>query len=567
MKKEIASLVREKIREISNIEIDEKEIADNIEVPTNKDFGDFAIPCFFVSKRLSLNPNLVAIKLKEVLLNNEDLEKIEVVGSYLNLFVNKVNFAKKRLNEVLGSNTYSGGSRTSNPPQKIVIEFPSPNTNKPLHLGHLRNMAIGESLARILEDNGNKVFRVNLFNDRGIHICKSMLAYKKFGNNKEPDKKPDHFVGDFYVMFNNLAKESDSYDKEAQEMLLQWEDGNEEVKLLWQKMNKWAYEGFKQTFELFGIKHDKYYYESEIYNDGKKIVLDGLKSGIFSQRDDGAVIIDLTNDGFDKKVLLRPNGTAIYMTQDLYLAKLKDEDYNPDNSIYIVGNEQDYHFKVLFTILKKMGFQKKLTHLSYGMIELPEGKMKSREGTVIDADNFIESIKQLSKKQTIDRHADIDETELDNRSLIIALAAIKYTLLKSNIFRNVIFNPKESISFDGDTGPYLLYSYARAFSILKKNNTDYDNDDDIKEINKNEYELIKKISDFKDVLKSAAEELNPAIVAHYSYELSQTFNEFYHACPVLQSENESVRIKLIKAFLVTLKKSLYLLGIDVLEKM
>ena len=567
MKKEIASLVREKVREISNIEIDEKEIADNIEVPTNKDFGDFAIPCFFVSKRLSLKPDLVAIKLKEALLNNKNFEKIEVVGSYLNLFVNKVNFAKKRLNEVLGSNTYSGGSGTSNPPQKVVIEFPSPNTNKPLHLGHLRNMAIGESLARILEDNGNKVFRVNLFNDRGIHICKSMLAYKKFGDNKEPDKKPDHFVGDFYVMFNNLAKESDSYDKEAQEMLLQWEDGNEEVKLLWQKMNKWAYEGFKQTFELFGIKHDKYYYESEIYNDGKKIVLDGLKSGIFSQRDDGAVVIDLTNDGFDKKVLLRPNGTAIYMTQDLYLAKLKDEDYNPDNSIYIVGNEQDYHFKVLFTILKKMGFQKKLTHLSYGMIELPEGKMKSREGTVIDADNFIESIKQLSKKQTIDRHADIDEAELDNRSLIIALAAIKYTLLKSNIFRNVIFNPKESISFDGDTGPYLLYSYARAFSILKKNNTDYDNDDDIKEINKNEYELIKKISDFKDVLKSAAEELNPAIVAHYSYELSQTFNEFYHACPVLQSENESVRIKLIKAFLVTLKKSLYLLGIDVLEKM
>ena len=401
MKKEIASLIREKIKEISNIEIGEKEIVDIIEVPTNKDFGDFAIPCFFVAKKLSLNPSLVAIKLKDALLNNENFEKIEVVGYYLNLFVNKVNFTKKKLDEALESNTYDNVSIGSNPPQKIVIEFPSPNTNKPLHLGHLRNMAIGESLARILEHNGNKVFRVNLFNDRGIHICKSMLAYKKFGNNKDPDKKPDHFVGDFYVMFNNLAKESDSYDKEAQEMLLQWENNNKEVRLLWQKMNNWAYEGFKQTFELFGIKHDKYYYESEIYNNGKEIVLDGLKSGIFSKRDDDAVIIDLTNDGFDKKVLLRPNGTAIYMTQDLYLAKLKDKDYDPDNSIYIVGNEQDYHFKVLFIILKKMGFQKKLTHLSYGMIELPEGKMKSREGTVIDADDFIESIKNNYQKNKL----------------------------------------------------------------------------------------------------------------------------------------------------------------------
>lgn len=565
MKQEIASLIREKIKLIANVDIDENEIAEKIEIPPNKELGDFAFPCFLITKKTAIDPHSSAVQLKEALINDGEFEKIEVIGPYLNLFVNKVNFAKKKLAEIINPNT--SDSTTANVPKKIVIEFPSPNTNKPLHLGHLRNMAIGESVARILESVGNKVFRVNLYNDRGIHICKSMLAYKKLGNNKKPDKKSDHFVGDYYVMFNNLAKENDDYNREAQEMLIQWENGDKEVRSLWQKMNAWAYEGFKQTFELFGIKHDKYYYESEIFNHGKDFVLEGLRSKIFSKRDDGAVIMNLTNDGLDEKVLLRPDGTTVYMTQDLYLTKLKDQDYDPDNSIYIVGNEQDYHFKVLFIILKKMGFQKQLTHLSYGMIELPEGRMKSREGTVVDADDFIEVVKQLAKTEIANRYNDIPEIELESRSLKIALAAIKYTLLKINIFKNMIFDPSESISFDGDTGPYLLYSYARASSILGKIDVNSKNNEDIKEINSYEYELIKKISDFPDILKNAADELNPSIVAHYSHDLAQTFNEFYHACPVLKSDNAGIRIKLVEAFLITLKKSLFLLGIDVLEKM
>lgn len=563
MKQTIAALIREKIKIISNVDIDDKEIVDKIEVPPNKELGDFAFPCFLIAKKTAIDSHSTALNLKEALINNDQFEKIEVVGSYLNLFVNKLNFVKKELSAI----TNEKSSKPTTESKKIVIEFPSPNTNKPLHLGHLRNMAIGESVARILESNGDEVFRVNLYNDRGIHICKSMLAYKKFGNNKNPDKKSDHFVGDYYVMFNNLAKENDDYNREAQEMLVKWENGDEEIRLLWKKMNNWAYVGFNQTFKLFGIKHDKYYYESEIFNHGKDFVLEGLKSDVFSKRDDGAVIADLTNNGLDEKVLLRSDGTSVYITSDLYLAKLKDQDYNADNSIYTVGNEQDYHFKALFAILKKMGFQKKLTHLSYGMIELPEGRMKSREGTVVDADDLIETVKQLAKTEITNRYDNISEMELESRSLKIALAAIKYTLLKINIFKNMVFDPKEAINFDGNTGPYLLYSYARAASILGKNDIISKNNNDIKEINNYEYELIKKISDFQDTLSNAANELNPSLIAHYSHELAQTFNEFYHACPVLKSENTSIRIKLVEAFTITMKKSLSLLGIEVLEKM
>ena len=564
MKKEIASLIKEKLKSITDIDINEEELISKIETPPNKELGDFAFPCFFVAKRVSMDPHTLALKLKELLSAVGEFEDVKVVGSYLNLFVNKVNFTKKVLSEIdqnLSAISFNAGKR-------IVIEFPSPNTNKPLHLGHLRNMAIGESLARISESNGNKVFRVNLFNDRGIHICKSMLAYKEFGENKEPDKKPDHFVGDYYIKFNELAKENDDYNKKAQEMLLQWENGDEEVRSLWKKMNAWAYQGLKQTFELFGVKHDKYYYESEIFSHAKELVLEGLKSGLFKKRVDGAVVMDLTEDGLEEKVLLRPDGTTVYMTQDLYLMKLKDADYSPDNSIYIVGNEQDYHFKVMFLILKKMGWKQQLKHLSYGIVALPEGRMKSREGNVVNADDLIETVTRLADKESVDRNKNIDGDELEHRSRKIALAAIKYTLLKPNIFNDMVFDPKKSISFDGDTGPYLLYSYARASSILKKVETESKNQPkDIKKIDDSEHELVKKISNFHEIMKRAADELNPSIVAHYSYDLAQTFNEFYHACPVINSDNEDIRIKLVEAFRVVLRKSLYLLGIDVLEKM
>ena len=565
MKQEIALIIKEKLGQI-NVDIEAQEILSKIEVPANKKFGDFAFPCFLAAKKLSISPNAVAVQLKEKFESNEEFEKVEVVGPYLNFYLNKVNFTKRKLLDALNINRLSEHGT----PKNILIEFPSPNTNKPLHLGHLRNMAIGESVARILESVGNNVVRVNLYNDRGIHICKSMLAYKKFGENKEPDKKTDHFVGDYYVMFSKLAKENESYNQEAQEMLVQWEKGDAEVMSLWKKMNNWAYEGYEETFRLFGIKHDKCYYESEIFDKGKDIVLDALQKGVFSKRDDGAVIMDLTSQGLDQKVLLRPDGTTVYMTQDLCLAKLKEQNYSPDNSIYIVGNEQDYHFKVLFTILKKMGFEKQLTHLSYGMIELPEGKMKSREGTVVDADDFIEDVKQLAKTEIANRYGNMPEEELEHKGLVIALAAIKYTLLKVNIFRNMVFNPQESINFEGDTGSYLLYSYARAHNILGKVDESVGSAEvnaEIKAINEYEYELVKKVSEWAGVIINAADELNPSIVAHYSYELARVFNEFYHACPVLRGENVNVRIQLIKAFLAVMKKSLYVLGIDVLEKM
>ncbi|MDR2337274.1 MAG: arginine--tRNA ligase [Deltaproteobacteria bacterium] len=562
MKKYIASIIKEKLKHLV-VDISEEEILYKIEIPSNKKFGDFAFPCFIISKKISVNPNSAALQLEELLINNEEFEKIEVVGGYINFTINKVNFAKKKLADILNPNF----KKVINSQKKILIEFPSPNTNKPLHLGHLRNITIGESIARILESVGNEVVRVNLYNDRGIHICKSMLAYQKFGEDKEPDKKSDHFVGDYYVLFGKLAKEDDSYNQKAQEMLVQWENGNPEIISLWEKMNHWAFKGFEQTFAMLGIKYDKYYYESKIYKDGKNIVLDGLKSGIFSKRNDGAVIIDLTNEGLDKKVLLRPDGTTVYMTQDLYLAKLKDEDFNADNSIYIVGNEQDYHFNALFIILKKIGFQKQLMHLSYGMVELPEGRMKSREGTVVDADDFIEMVKQLAKAEIVKRYNNISEDELENKSLTITLAAIKYSLLKTGIFKNMIFNPKEALSFDGDTGSYLLYSYARAFSILGKINAELEKDGEVKEINEFEYELIKQLSNYQDVLKKSADELNPSIIAHYAYDLASAFNEFYHTCPVLKTEQAFVRISLVKAYVNIFKHILSLLGIDVLEKM
>ncbi len=562
MKEKIAKIIQEEIKKISQIEMEEALLLEKIEIPPQKELGDFALPCFFISQKISIAPNLIAEKIKESLSSKDFFKKIEVVGPYLNFFINKKIFAEEKIKEIEDKNFFSKNKFNS----KIVIEFPSPNTNKPLHLGHLRNMTIGESVSRILESNGAKVFRVNLYNDRGIHICKSMLAYQELGQNKEPNKKSDHFVGDYYVMYNKLVQENKEYENKAQEMLLKWENRDQETMLLWEKMNSWALKGFQETFDLLNIKYDKNYYESKIFEQGKQMVLDGLKKKIFQEREDGAVFIDLKEHNLDEKILLRPDKTSVYITQDLYLAKIKDEEFNADESIYIVGNEQEYHFKVLFTILKKLGFSKKLTHLSYGMIELPEGKMKSREGTVVDADNLIEELKNLAKIEIKNREENVNEKDLNQRSFKIAISAIKYTLLRIGVFKNMIFNPKESLSFDGDTGPYLLYSYVRANSIIEKAG-EIKEKIEISEVNEYEYDLIKKISDFPEIQKKAGEDLNPSIIAHYSYELSQKFNEFYHACHVLNSENPQFRIKLTQLFSKTLKKSLYLLGIDTIEKM
>jgi len=551
--------------------LDKQKIFDLIETPPNSEMGDFAFPCFSLAKEMKKNPVEIAKelskKINEKKLNN--FEKIIATGPYLNFFADKKKFSENILKEVLKTKE-KFGFNSENKIGKVMTEFPSPNTNKPLHLGHLRNMTIGESMSRILEFNGNQIFRVNSINDRGIHICKSMLAYLLFGKNKKPDKKSDHFVGDFYVMFAKAVKEKPELEKEAQDMLVKWEGGDKNILALWKKMNKWALDGQDETYKRFGIKFDKTYYESKVYTKGKDIVLDGLKKGIFKKKDDGAIVIDLKDEGLDEKVLLRSDGTSVYITYDLSLAKLKDDDFKLDGSIYVVGNEQEYYFKVLFLVLKKLGFKfaDHLKHLSYGMVELPEGKMKSREGTVVDADDLIDEVMKLSEEDLKERYKDLSKKEIENRALKIALAAIKYKLVRVDIFKNMVFDPKESVSFEGDTGPYLLYSYARANSILKKTKNKK-NDFQIDKVEKSEFELIKKINEFQNVVKESYEKYNPSLVAHYSYGLAQLFNEFYHACSVIDAEKncKEFRIALVEAFKITLKNSLNLLGIDVLEEM
>jgi len=570
MKEIIIQLLKEALRE-EKIKYSEEQIENLLEVPPKPELGDFAFPCFSLSKELKLAPDLIANELRSNIPidDEEGFESIETKGPYINFFLDR-----KAISQILMQKIHdkknSFGKNILGEKKKTLVEFPSPNTNKPLHLGHLRNMAIGESVSRILEFSSEDVIRANLNNDRGVHICKSMLAYKKWGKNKKPSKKlkSDHLVGDFYVLFAKKAKENPKLEKEAQDMLLLWEQGDKETVKLWAKMNLWALEGFKETFKRFGIIHNKEYFESQLYTKGKEIIEEGIKKKTFIKEEDGAVSIDLTKEGLGKKYLLRGDGTSIYITQDLYLAKLKFDEFNINKSIYVVGNEQDYHFQVLFNILDKLKVLKKenLFHLSYGMVNLPEGKMKSREGTVVDADDLINKVQDLVKKELIKRDK-LTKAKLEKKSLVIALAAIKYLLLKVDIKKEMIFNPKESISFEGDTGPYLLYSYARAKSILKKvkNSYSYETKEELEE---KEEELIVKLSQFEKIVESTYTSMNPSLIARYSYELSQIFNEFYHSCPVIGSkEKEQFRISLVESFSQVLRNGLYLLGIDVLEEM
>ncbi|MCW8966469.1 MAG: arginine--tRNA ligase [Candidatus Pacearchaeota archaeon] len=539
--------------------LSKEEIENLIEVPPNPKMGDYAFPCFVLAKSLKKSPISISEELSKKI-KSKEFEKIEAKGGYLNFFVDKKKLVENILKEVTGK--YFGKRKKKK--EKIVIEFPSPNTNKPLHLGHLRNMALGESISRISEFIGDKVSRVNLNNDRGIHICKSMLAYEEFGEQKEPDKKSDHFVGDFYVKFNELVKKDKSYDDKAQELLQKWESGDKETVKLWKKMNKWALDGFRKTYDLFGIKHDKEFFESKIYKKGKEIILNGLKSGVFEKKEDGSVFVNLENEKLGEKILLRKDGTSVYITQDIYLAELKKKEFDFDRSFYVVGNEQEYHFNVLFSILEKIGMNKEgLVHVSYGMVELPSGKMKSREGTVVDADNLIYEVRDIAKNELEKRG--VDEKELEERSLKIALAAIKYFLLKVDAKKNMLFNPKESMNFEGNTGPYVLYSYVRANSILKKVKSE--KKVKIDNLDSHEIKLAKKLIEFKGVVFKAYENLNPSYLANYSFELAQCFNEFYHACPVVNSEHEALRLKLVRNFKGILSESLNLLGIETLDEM
>lgn len=544
-----------------DVKLSEKQIENLIEIPPNPNLGDYSFPCFVLSKKYKKSPDQIADNIRKKIKLPKEIEQIQSLGPYLNFFLNKKILAEKVIKEILKKKENYGKSIQKK--QKVMVEFPSPNTNKPLHLGHLRNMSIGESISRLFEFNNAKVIRANLNNDRGIHISKSMLAYQKFGKNKQPDKKSDHFVGDFYVMFNKKANKE--LEVQAQELLKQWEKGDKKTIELWKEMNKWALEGFKETYKKFSIKLDKNYYESEMYKKGKQVILSGLKKGIFKKRPDKAIIVNLGKE-LGEKVLIRANGTSVYITQDLYLAKLKFKN-NLDRSIYITGNEQDYHFSVLTKVIKKLGwpFEDKLKHLSYGMVFLPEGKMKSREGTVVDADDLIEKVQNLVKQELKSREK-LSKKELESRSSKIALAAIKYFLLKIDVKKNMVFNPKEAINFEGDTGPYLQYSYARASSILRKAKTK-SNNFKIKELKPKEIELTKKLSEFPEIVLSSYNNLNPSHIANYSYQIAKIFSEFYHECPVINNDNEKFRLALVQSFRYILKNSLKLLGIDVLEKM
>jgi arginyl-tRNA synthetase len=569
MKKRVAEIIKKALKEEKfNLKTDK--ILEFLETPSSPDFGDYAFPCFFLAKELKKEPFEIALELRKNIGNfpETDFEDIQTKGSYVNFFLNRKDLARKVSWDAITQKKNYGkldlGKR-----KRLMIEFPSPNTNKPLHLGHLRNMAIGESLSRIMEFEGKKVIRANLNNDRGISICKSMLAYKEWGRNKTPEEKKvksDHFVGNFYVLFNKKLKKNKKLLKKAQEMLRKWEEGDRETLMLWKIMNNWALNGFKETYEKFGIKHDVTYFESKLYKKGKEIIEKGIKKKIFTKLKKGEVKINLEEEELGEKILLRSDGTSLYIVQDLALAKINFDKYKLDEYYYVVGNEQNYHFKVLFSILDKLGFQnKELKHLSYGMVNLPEGKMKSREGEVVDADDLMEKLVLMAKKEIKKREPKIKKQELEERSEIVALSAIKYFLLKVDMKKDMLFNPKEALNFEGNSGPYLLYSYARAGSILKKS----ENKDkfEVPELEEKEFKLVKKIFIFSEIVRKSYETLNPSLIANYSYELSQIFNEFYDECRVIGSEQEAFRLALIEAFRQTLKNSFWLLGIKTLERM
>jgi arginyl-tRNA synthetase len=534
---------------------------DQLELPPDPKLGDISCTVAFgTAKKKKKDPAEVAAEIAAKLDVSGMVSQIKVAGPYINFFLDRTKFAENVIGEIFVKGDKYGDKKLSD--ETILVEFPAPNTNKPLHLGHLRNMAIGESVSRIFESQGYKVVRINLNNDRGVHICKSMLAYKKWGNHKKPDKKSDHFVGDFYVMFSK--KENPKLKEEIQEMLKDWESGDPETLKLWKKMNRWATDGFNETYKRFGLKHDKVYNESEVYEKGKEIVLKGLKKGVFKKDGDGNVVADLGKP-LGKKILLRGDGTSIYITQDLYNAKLRYDEFKYDKSIYVVANEQDYHFKVLFKVLEKLGFRfaKDCYHLSYGMIFLPEGRMKSREGAVVDADDIMDSLSESAKKEVKSRHK-IGKNEAGELSEKIGLGALKYALLKYSAHKNFVFNPDESISFEGETGPYLQYSAVRAKRILEKSKKKPKFSAVEKDV---EHLLIKKMFAFKNSVQEAANRYTPHIVANYAIELSQLFSEFYSQCQVIGSDLEVSRLAIVKAYSIVISKCLNLLGIDIPEKM
>jgi len=555
---------------ISSLKLEEIEVL--IEIPPAEFDFTYAFPCFKLTRFEKKSPDLIAKDLESKLKNIEIFDSIEASGPYLNLKVRP----KFILENIFKFKSDYGRIRQIIDNEKrsklnIVIEYPSPNSNKSLHFGHVRNMLLGKSLSNLLEYMGNKVFQVNLNNDRGIHICKSMLAYKKWGNNKDPDKKSDHFVGDYYVKFSEMAEKNKNLIEEAYDLLRLWEAGDGETRKLWHKMNLWAFNGHNQTYKKLGIKFDKVYYESDLYIKGKEKIIEGLEKGIFEKTHDGAIIANLKKKyNLENKILVRSDGTSIYITQDIYLAYKKKEDFDYNKSIYVVGDPQIQHFKWLFAILDMLGFKENNFHLSYGMISLPSGKMKSREGTVVDADDVIEELESLAFTEVDKRYSDITESEKLRRAEIIGLAALKFFILKYSAVKGFMFKPDESISFEGETGPYIQYCYARIVSIIVKSGIKIDTNIDWDLLNhEKEVYLIKQLTYFPEIIESAANTYNIHLIAQYLLNLCQDFNSFYSSCQVI-SENkklEKARLLLIKCVQIIIKIGLDILGIETLDQM
>lgn len=585
-------MLKKKIEEIISNILSEMGVSDypvKIELTPDDKKGDFTFTCFPLAKVMRKSPAVISNEIAEKLRMNELFEEIETVQGYLNIILKKKEFFSHVLGEILDKGL-NYGSLDHYKGKKAMVEYSSPNTNKPQHLGHVRNNVLGVALSNILENAGYEIVRANLINDRGIHICKSMLAYEKWGNCKTPEEagiKGDHFVGDFYVLFEKkydeeyreYLKSNPQIDKEeyfkistlgqeAQKLLQLWESGHEETIALWKKMNKWVTDGFMKTYETLGCKFDRIYFESETYMKGKSIVMEALEKGIACKDDTGAVRIDLSDKGLGSKVLLRSDGTSVYMTQDIGTTVLKYNDFNTDKQFFIVADEQNFHFKTLFSILDIFGYEwaKNCHHYSYGMINLPEGKMKSREGTVVDADELIESLKNMVTEVSLDRGKD----NLDYRSLKIALSALKFMILKINPVSTMIFNPKEAISFEGDTGPYVLYVYVRCGHILSKSGeTDFE--PDYSNLgNQEETALVKLLSVFPELCLRVAEEYNVSLIATYLLNLAKKFHKFYHLHDVLHQEDKGLiksRLALVKCVRNVIHKGFNLLGIDVIEEM
>jgi arginyl-tRNA synthetase len=559
---------------------------------TRKEFeGDITLVVFPITRFSKLSPEATANAIGDALVKDcEWVVSYNVVKGFLNLVISDTYWSAEFVEAVANANF--GQSPAKN--ERVMVEYSSPNTNKPLHLGHIRNIILGYSLSEILKTAGYDVMKVNLINDRGIHICKSMLAWQLFGNGETPSSsglKGDHLVGKYYVAFDKAYKEEvanlmasglteDQAKKEAplmkqaQEMLLKWEQKDAATIALWTEMNTWVYEGFNATYDLLGVDFDRYYYESNTYLLGKDIIEEGLNNKVFFQKEDGSVWIDLTADGLDQKLVLRSDGTSVYITQDLGTAQLKYSDYNMDRSIYVVGNEQDYHFKVLFLILEKLGksWAKGLYHLSYGMVDLPSGKMKSREGTVVDADDLIAEMIQSAKEQSegLGKTLELSDEERKNLFHTIGMGALKYYLLKVDPKKRLLFNPNESIDLQGHTGPFIQYSYARIQSILRKAPASNVTWDAGIALNANEKECIIQLLKFPAEIEKAAQEYSPASLANYLYELAKVFNKFYHDDAILKLEDEvrqQFRLALSAKIAGVLKDGMRCLGINVPEKM